>query len=92
MSILQKIKQGFVFFDGGMGTELQKRGMQAGEMPELWNITHPEIVTEIHREYYNAGADIVTANTFGANSLKLENQVGSDLLVSGMDVHTDIKR
>ena len=60
MSILQKIKQGFVFFDGGMGTELQKRGMQPGEMPELWNITHPEIVTEIHREYYNAGADIVT--------------------------------
>lgn len=73
MSILSKIKNGFVFFDGGMGTQLQLRGLSAGEMPENWNITHPEIITEIHRAYFESGADIATTNTFGANPLKIDN-------------------
>ena len=73
MSILEKLKSGFVFFDGGMGTLLQERGLKAGELPEDWNITRPEIITEIHRAYYEAGANVVTTNTFGANPLKMDN-------------------
>ena len=73
MSILEKLQSGFVFFDGGMGTLLQERGLKAGELPESWNITRPEIITEIHKAYFEAGANVVTTNTFGANPLKMDN-------------------
>lgn len=62
-----------LYFDGGMGTLLQERGLAAGERPEEWNITHPDAVTDIHLSYLRAGSNIITTNTFGANSLKLEN-------------------
>ncbi len=61
----------FTLFDGGMGTELQKRGLKAGALPELLNLTEPEIVRDVHKAYVEAGADVITANTFGANSKKL---------------------
>ena len=61
-----------IFFDGGMGSLLIKKGMKPGETPETWNIEHPEIICEIHKSYFDAGADIVMANTFGANRIKLE--------------------
>lgn len=61
-------------FDGGMGTMLQARGLKAGEIPEILNITNPSLITEIHREYVEAGADIITANTFGANRKKLSGK------------------
>lgn len=61
---------GFLFFDGGFGSELIKRGLQPGELTETWNLRHPEAVKEIHTAYLNAGANIVTANTFGANPFK----------------------
>lgn len=70
MNILEEIKKRKVFFDGGMGSLLQARGLKPGEFPETWNILHPEILTEIHREYLKAGCDILTTNTFGANRLK----------------------
>ena len=73
MDILSYVKKGFVFFDGGMGTQLQARGMKPGESPEQWNITHPSVITEIHRSYFEAGANIATTNTFGANPLKIDN-------------------
>lgn len=53
-----------------MGTLLQKEGLLPGEMPERWNITHPEIITKIHRDYFDAGSNVVNTNTFGANLLK----------------------
>ncbi len=62
-----------LYSDGGFGTLLQARGLTAGEKPEIWNITHPEVITEIHLEYLNAGSDIISTNTFGANCLKFEN-------------------
>lgn len=62
-----------LFFDGGMGTLLQEKGLQPGELPEVWNLEHAEEVMEIHREYYKAGSDIVLANTFGANALKFHD-------------------
>ncbi|NCB28701.1 MAG: homocysteine methyltransferase [Clostridia bacterium] len=71
MDIRKLLGTRVVFFDGGMGTLLQERGLEPGGLPELWNIEHPEVLTEIHRAYRQAGADIATANTFGANRLKL---------------------
>ena len=61
----------FLVFDGAMGTMLQEAGLQAGELPELLNFSHPETVTAIHRAYVVAGADVISANTFGANAHKL---------------------
>ncbi|HEX3039990.1 MAG TPA: homocysteine S-methyltransferase family protein [Caproiciproducens sp.] len=60
-----------LFFDGAMGTMLQENGLSAGELPELWNLTHPRVITDIHRQYLDAGADILITNTFGANGAKL---------------------
>lgn len=72
-NILEVIKEKRIYFDGGLGTMLQKRGLQAGELPELWNLVHPEIITDIHRQYLEAGANIITTNTFGVNCLKHKN-------------------
>ena len=58
-------------FDGGMGTMLQARGLEAGHIPELLNLTDPDIVAAIHADYADAGADILTANTFGASRCKM---------------------
>lgn len=62
----------FVFLDGGMGTMLQSQGVETGHVPELLNLTAPEVIIGIHRAYIESGADIVYANTFGANRYKLE--------------------
>lgn len=61
----------FVFLDGGMGTQLQQRGLQPGQKPELAALEMPEILTAIHADYAAAGADLLLANTFGANARKL---------------------
>ncbi len=73
MNIKDYIKDNFLYLDGGMGTLLQKEGLLPGEMPERWNITHPEIITKIHRDYFDAGSNVVNTNTFGANSLKFSH-------------------
>ena len=62
---------GFLLFDGAMGTQLQERGLAAGELPELLCLTDPEKIAEVHAAYVAAGADVVTTNTFGANAAKL---------------------
>ncbi len=56
--------------DGAMGTQLQLRGLQPGEIPELWNLTHPEDIRAVHEAYLAAGANLIYANTFGANPAK----------------------
>ena len=60
-----------MILDGAMGTELQAAGLPLGGVPEVWNIEHPEKVTDIHRRYIEAGSQVVYANTFGANRLKM---------------------
>lgn len=70
MTVYEKLQSGRVILDGGMGTQLQARGLPLGTLPEEWNISRPDEVTAIHRAYFLAGSDIVCANTFGANSLK----------------------
>ncbi len=70
---LETLNSGKVLLcDGAMGTELQKRGLPSGACPEEYNISHPEIIKEIHKDYYNAGSDIVETNTFGANRARLK--------------------
>ena len=73
MKITEYLKEHRLYLDGGMGTLLQGRGLRAGELPERWNITHPEAIVSIHRDYYNAGSNVVSTNTFGANSLKFSD-------------------
>lgn len=70
MNIHDFIKNNIVYLDGGMGTLLQKSGLQPGELPEHWNISHPEVIREIHKNYYDSGSNVVNTNTFGANTLK----------------------
>ena len=62
-----------IFLDGAMGTMLQRNGLKTGEIPELYSVTHPQIIQDIHRQYVLAGADIIYTNTFGANSYKLKD-------------------
>lgn len=69
----ERLGKEVLYFDGGMGTLLQEKGLQAGELPEIWNLTHMEEVIEIHRDYFEAGSDIVLTNTFGANALKFQD-------------------
>ena len=71
-----------LFFDGGMGTMLQKNGMGAGEIPELLNINRADLIEQIHTEYLEAGSDIITTNTFGANPLKFESDVSLDMVIA----------
>lgn len=72
----------WTLLDGAMGTMLQAAGMPVGQLPELWNIQHPEIVTNIQRAYVEAGSRVIFANTFGANRHKLSG--------SGYDVEAVI--
>ncbi|HDK27710.1 MAG TPA: hypothetical protein ENG48_11575 [Candidatus Atribacteria bacterium] len=71
--IKKQLDKGPLLIDGAMGTMLQKYGLSQGECSEEWNIIHPQIVENIHREYIKAGADIILTNTFGANRIKLNN-------------------
>ena len=73
MNIKELLNKKRLYIDGGMGTLLQKRGLQPGELPEMWNLTHPDDITDIHLSYLRAGSNIITTNTFGANCLKFEN-------------------
>ena len=68
--------------DGGTGTLLQAAGLAAGELPESWNITHPERIAQVHRAYFEAGCDIICTNTFGVNSLKHKGDGEVESLVS----------
>ena len=72
-----------LFLDGGMGTLLQARGLKPGELPETWNVNRPEDVMEIHRDYLEAGADIILANTFGANGIKYKENL-EELVTAGV--------
>ena len=65
----ERLGKELLFFDGGTGTS-SGAGLAPGELPETWNLTHREEMTEIHRQYFAAGSDIVLTNTFGANALK----------------------
>lgn len=70
MKLKELLQKGPFFLDGGMGTLLQARGLKPGEAPEKWGMTHPDVITEIQRSYYEAGTDMVLSNTFGVHPLR----------------------
>ena len=72
MTVLDYMRDHILLLDGGMGSLLQARGLQPGEHPERWNITHPEVIIEVQQAYFDAGSNVVNTNTFGANGLKFD--------------------
>ena len=72
MNIKEFMQKNLLILDGGMGTLLQEKGLLPGELPERWNLSHPEVIGEIHRAYFAAGSHVVSTNTFGANILKFD--------------------
>ena len=78
------LQENIVYLDGGMGTLLQANGLKPGELPELWNITHPDVITKIHTDYFNAGSNVVCTNTFGANCLKFDDSKLEEIIMSAV--------
>ena len=76
----------FLIFDGAMGTMLQARGLKAGAFPETYNLTHPDVVLSIHKAYVEAGSDVVTANTFGANPFKMKGMDVGEIIRQGVKI------
>lgn len=89
MSFIAFLKENRVILDGGMGTLLQAAGLKPGEHPELWCITRPEIVTGIHRAYFEAGSNLVCTNTFGANCLKFDDSTLREMIFAGVKCARD---
>ncbi|MFH1102647.1 MAG: homocysteine S-methyltransferase family protein [Pseudomonadota bacterium] len=70
-NFFKELKKKPVIFDGAMGTMLMAAGLPPGEAPEAFNMKKPELIRDIHRQYFEAGADVVITNTFGGNTVKL---------------------
>lgn len=81
--IRELIKEKRVYFDGGTGTVLQKKGLKPGECPEMWNITQPHKIITLHKSYLKAGANIIKTNTFGINRNKFLNY--AELIRKGIE-------
>lgn len=84
MKILDYMKDNILYLDGGMGTLLQEAGMKPGELPEMWNLTHPEEIVKIQKNYFDAGSNVVNTNTFGANSLKFELPLLEEIIAAAV--------
>lgn len=85
MNFKEYLKDNIVYLDGGMGTLLQAQGLAPGEYPERWNITHPEIITNIHKDYFDAGSNVVCTNTFGANILKFSEEELEEIIKAAIE-------
>lgn len=85
MNFKEFLKDNICILDGGMGTLLQAKGLTAGEHPERWNITHPDVITSIHKAYFDAGSNVVNTNTFGANILKFSEDELEKIVKSAIE-------
>ena len=85
MDFREFLKNNIVYLDGGMGTLLQARGLKPGEHPERWNITHADVIVDIQRSYYDAGSNVICSNTFGANSLKFEENELEEIIKAAIN-------
>lgn len=90
-TVLEALARGeIVISDGAIGTQLQERGIGAGALSELWNDERPEVLLDLHRAYVEAGAQIVTTNTFGANRIRMREAGlegrGADLARRGVEL------
>ncbi len=91
--ILDELANGPLLLDGAMGTQLQARGLQPGETPELWNLTHPDEIRAIHAAYFEAGARVVYTNTFGANGAKYHADAPlADVIAAGVKLAREAAR
>lgn len=73
MTVFQELlKKKPALWDGGLGSMLLSAGLRPGEVPEGWNIEKPEAVSDVHRQYFTAGSDVVQTNTFGGNAVRLQ--------------------
>ena len=90
-NLRKRLGREWLFCDGGTGTILQAKGLKGGELPETWNLTHPEDIIELHSGYLRAGSDIINTNTFGANALKFDN-VGEIITAAVGHVREAMKR
>lgn len=86
MNVKEYLKKNILFFDGGMGTLLQERGLPRGEFPEEWNLSHGEEIKAIHKAYFDVGCNIATTNTFGANLLKFEEKHLREIVFSAVSL------
>jgi len=85
MTILEHLNGDKLYLDGGMGTLLQAQGLKSGEHPELWNISRPDVIREIHKAYYDAGSNVVCTNTFGANLLKFSEEKLYEIIAAAVE-------
>ena len=85
MKVLEYLKNNILYLDGGMGTLLQAKGLAVGELPERWNVEFPEKVIGIHKDYFDAGSNVVSANTFGANLLKFDREELEKVIAAAMN-------
>ena len=88
--ITDRFGKEWIYFDGGLGTMLQERGLPGGEYPETWNLTHPEELIAIHKAYLEAGCHVINANTFGANGLKFDNV--EEIITAGIQLAKEAKK
>lgn len=88
--ITDRFGKEWIYFDGGLGTMLQERGLQGGEYPETWNLTHSEELIAIHKAYLEAGCHVINANTFGANGLKFDNV--EEIITAGIQLAKEAKK
>ena len=84
MRITDYIRQNITYLDGGMGTLLQSEGLSAGELPERLNISRPQLISKIHRNYFDAGSNVVCTNTFGANPLKFDEDELEEIISAAL--------
>ncbi len=96
MDLREKIKKDIFYFDGATGSQLQKLGIKPGELPEVWNITHREDIINLGRSYFEAGANGVAANTFGANPMKYDGKDGRyslrEIVKAGMECALEARK
>ncbi|MCM1226713.1 MAG: homocysteine S-methyltransferase family protein [Clostridium sp.] len=86
MEFKELLKQNTVLLDGAMGTMLQNAGLEAGAAPEFLNLKNPGLIEDIHKKYIDAGAQIVYANTFGANRYKLKGESVEKVVGKGIEI------
>lgn len=93
MTLREKLKNEFVVLDGAFGTQLQLRGMKVGTIPETLNITNPDMIKAIYLDYVNAGSDVISANTFGANFKKLgSHEEVEKCIVAGLKLAREVAK
>jgi 5-methyltetrahydrofolate--homocysteine methyltransferase len=91
MTILERIQKERIFFDVGTGTILQSLGLKPGELPETWNLSHPDEVRTLYTSYLQAGSHVFNTNTFGANRLKYPDNL-AEIVENGVRLAKEARK